>query len=292
MSRLQSQNEEESPAPKAESRENPMFSDEFPRSNQYDPTWILTNARGPHPLWFTELLIQGVTLRPGMRVLDLGCGKGLSSIFIAKEFGAQVWALDVQTSASDNYQRAVAAGVGELVFPIRGDARQLPFGADFFDCVVSCNSYYLFGTDETYLGYLAGFIRPGGVLAIINPGLVHEKAELPRYLFDTSGQGPPLFDWSAVAFHSAEWWSSLMSRTPCIAGVAVESVRTGWELFLRSETAYCIMRGTNFEIDNTVRALREDQGRTFCFVKATATISKSAFTMPHDEQMLHRVEDR
>ena len=36
-------------------------------------------------------------LEPGMRVLDLGCGKGLSSIFLAKEFGVQVWAADLWT---------------------------------------------------------------------------------------------------------------------------------------------------------------------------------------------------
>jgi len=37
-----------------------------------------------------------------MRVLDLGCGKALSSIFLAKEYGTQVWATDLWISATDN----------------------------------------------------------------------------------------------------------------------------------------------------------------------------------------------
>ena len=66
----------------------------FPRSNAYDPAWVLDNNMGPHPLWLMEWLCERVELRPGMRVLDLGCGKALTSIFLAKEYRARVWAAD------------------------------------------------------------------------------------------------------------------------------------------------------------------------------------------------------
>jgi cyclopropane fatty-acyl-phospholipid synthase-like methyltransferase len=36
-----------------------------------------------------------MNLQPGMRVLDLGCGRALSSIFLHREFGLQVWAADL-----------------------------------------------------------------------------------------------------------------------------------------------------------------------------------------------------
>ncbi|MEZ5227484.1 MAG: hypothetical protein R2710_12635 [Acidimicrobiales bacterium] len=45
---------------------------------------------GPNALWLTEALTEVMTIEPGMKVLDLGCGKAMSSIFLAKEFGAQV----------------------------------------------------------------------------------------------------------------------------------------------------------------------------------------------------------
>ena len=72
---------------------------EFPRSNQYDSLWVLENQMGPHPLWLTEWLCQGMTLNNKMRILDLGCGRGLSSIFLAKEYGAQIWATDLSDSS-------------------------------------------------------------------------------------------------------------------------------------------------------------------------------------------------
>jgi cyclopropane fatty-acyl-phospholipid synthase-like methyltransferase len=48
----------------------------------------------------TEALSQVMTLEPGMRVLDMGCGRAVSSIFLAKEFGLQVWATDLWIAAT------------------------------------------------------------------------------------------------------------------------------------------------------------------------------------------------
>ena len=36
-----------------------------------------------------------------MKILDLGCGKGLTSIFLAKEFGVQVYATDLWITAAE-----------------------------------------------------------------------------------------------------------------------------------------------------------------------------------------------
>ena len=63
----------------------------FPRSSKYDPAWVIENEMGPNVLWLTEFLCEALDLTPGMRVLDLGCGKALSSIFLAREFKVQVF---------------------------------------------------------------------------------------------------------------------------------------------------------------------------------------------------------
>jgi len=54
-----------------------------------------------------------------MRVLDLGCGRAISSIFLHREFGVQVWATDLWYSVSENILRVRDAGVDDGVFPIR-----------------------------------------------------------------------------------------------------------------------------------------------------------------------------
>src|SRR5205085_4308303 len=96
--------------------------DPYPRSAGYDPVWVLENLMGPNVLWLTESLSQVLELRPGMRVLDMGCGKAISSIFLAKEFGVQVWATDLWIPAAENGLRIRAAGVEDSVCPIHAEA--------------------------------------------------------------------------------------------------------------------------------------------------------------------------
>ena len=66
----------------------------------------------------------------------------MSSIFLAKEFDLQVWATDLWISATDNYQRICEAGLEDRVFPIHADAHALPFADEFFDAIVSLDSYH------------------------------------------------------------------------------------------------------------------------------------------------------
>ena len=91
-----------------------LLSEHFPRSSQYHPEWVLANASGgANSLWLTEWLARALDLRPGMRVLDLGCGRASSSIFLRREFGVQVWATDLWFSAAENIQRIRDAGAGD-----------------------------------------------------------------------------------------------------------------------------------------------------------------------------------
>lgn len=61
-----------------------LKNEKFPLSNKYDPQWVLDNEMGPNALWLTEWLTRDMDLTPGMRVLDMGCGKCLSSVFLAQ----------------------------------------------------------------------------------------------------------------------------------------------------------------------------------------------------------------
>jgi cyclopropane fatty-acyl-phospholipid synthase-like methyltransferase len=72
---------------------------------------MLENLMGPNAVWLAEALAGVMDLRPGMRVLDMGCGRAISSIFLAKEFGVQVWATDLWIKPSENWARIRAAGL-------------------------------------------------------------------------------------------------------------------------------------------------------------------------------------
>ena len=93
--------------------------DRYPRSAAYDPVWVMRNEMGPNALWLAEALGAAMPLTPGDRILDLGCGNAMTSIFLAREFGVQVWAVDLWASASENWTRVQEAGFEGRVHPVK-----------------------------------------------------------------------------------------------------------------------------------------------------------------------------
>ena len=161
-----------------------------------------------------------------MRVLDLGCGRAASSIFLRREFGVQVWAIDLWFSVSENIQRIRDAGVEDGVFPIHADARSLPFATEFFHAVVCIDSFSYYGTDDLYLNYLAGFVRPGGQIGIAGAGLVREiEGPLPEYL--CRWWTPEL-----SSLHSASWWRRHWERTGIMDIDVADTMPDGWQRWL------------------------------------------------------------
>ena len=156
-----------------------LKNDRFPRSAKYDPEWVLKGWMGPNVLWLTEWLCEKIELKPGMRVLDMGCGKALSSIFLAKEFGVQVWANDLWVSATENWQRICEMGMQDRVYPIHAEAHDLPYAEGFFDAIVSMDSYQYYGTDDLYLNYFLKFVKPGGQIGIDNQRQVSIRTGIP-----------------------------------------------------------------------------------------------------------------
>src|SRR6516164_11327660 len=152
-----------------------LICDRFRRASAYHPEWVLAGvSSAANALWLSEWLASSLDLRPGMRVLDLGCGRALSSIFLTREFEVEVWAVDLWFSASQNLKRIRDAGVESHVYPIHAEARALPFADEFFDAVVAIDSFPYFGTDDHYLNYLARFIKPGGAIGFAGAGLMRE----------------------------------------------------------------------------------------------------------------------
>ena len=164
---------------------------------------------GENVLFNLESITSKIPLKKGMRVLDLGCGKAISSIFLAKEFGVQVWAVDEAISANDNYQRVREANLENHVFPMRADARSLPFPEEFFDVVLVIDSYTYFGTDDKYLPYISRFLKPDGYIGIVD---VCFKDEI-----ETLDQVPEFLQkdyqnyWYYI--HTVEWWRKLWEKT-------------------------------------------------------------------------------
>jgi SAM-dependent methyltransferase len=206
--------------------DEPLVSDRFPRSSKYHPEWVMASmSGGANSLWLTEWLAETLELKPDMRVLDLGCGRAASSIFLRREFGVQVWATDLWFSASENFQRIQDAGVADGVFPIHAEARSLPFAADFFDAIVSIDSFSYYGTDDLYLSYLARFVKPGSPVGIAGAGLLLEiEGPVPIHLQEW--WTPDLW-----CLHSPAWWRRHWERTGVVEIDVADTLPDGWQLW-------------------------------------------------------------
>lgn len=202
----------------------------FPRSNAYHPDWVIANASGgANSLWLTEWLGSALKLVPDMNVLDLGCGWASSSIFLAREYGVTVWATDLWCGATDNLRRIRDAGVAGSVHPIHADARLLPFASEFFDAIVSIDSFPYYGTDDHYLNYLARFVKPGGIIAIAGAGLLDEiEGNLPDHLQQWWTAEPGMW-----CLHSPAWWRRHWERTGIVDVELADTLADGWEFWLR-----------------------------------------------------------
>jgi cyclopropane fatty-acyl-phospholipid synthase-like methyltransferase len=248
---------------------------EFPRSNGYDPGWVLDNQMGPNALWLTEWLCEALDLAPGVRVLDLGCGRGMTSIFLAREFAARIWATDLWISPGHNWRRVVEAGVADRVCPVRAEAHALPFAPGFFDAVVSVDAYHYFGTDELYLAYLSGFVRPGGAIGIVVPGLTQPiEAAVPAHLVQPQQSGKRFWEDECWSFRTAQWWRELWSRCGKVEVTTSDTLADGWRHWRDFERALELTGKNRFPSDT--EALDRDQGRYLGFVRVVAKRSAAA----------------
>jgi cyclopropane fatty-acyl-phospholipid synthase-like methyltransferase len=233
----------------------------YPLTAKYDEEWVRENALGENTLCQVESLARHLPFERGMRVLDLGCGKATSSIFLAREFGVEAWAVDGATSQTDNYKRAVALGCERSVIPLRADARNLPFPKEFFDAVIAIDSFLYYGTDERYLGYLTQFLKPNGLLGIVDIAFTREIESIddaPEFLRPQYHK-----HWSFV--HSVAWWTRRWENTGLVellhAGLLPDS-----DALLRD---YARGRPPAQDEDSIMRAVPQDHDELialFCLV--------------------------
>ena len=236
---------------------------EYPKASAWDAEWVLENAMGPNVLWLTEFLADAMHLEPGMRVLDMGCGKAVSSIFLAREYGVRVWATDLWIPASENWQRIREAGLQDRVFPIHAEAHALPYAEGFFDALVSMDAYHYFGTDDLYIGRYSRLVRPEGLIGIVVPGVNDELVD---------GVPPELatgWPWDFCSLHGPEWWRAHWAKTGKVDVVLADSLPDGWRHWLRWEELL-IEQGAASKDNDEVQVLRRDGGRRLGFTRVIA----------------------
>jgi SAM-dependent methyltransferase len=230
-----------------------MVVEACPRASMWDPAWIWSHHMGPTNLWLAELLVERMDLRPGMRVLDMGCGAAATSMFLATEYDVEVVAADLWIDPSDNFARIMEAGLEDRVLPLRVEADSLPFADGWFDASISIDAYHYFGMQPEFLDRYAALVKPGGEIGVVVPGDL-----------DDSGT------WET--FRSASWWRALWERSGVVDVSVADEIPGGRELWLRFLEASAAWSGSgDVHAEPDAELLFSEQGGSLGFTRIIAT---------------------
>ena len=212
----------------------------YPLSEKYNTPELMSKIMGPNPVKLEEELLTGHRIPAGSVVCDLGSGQGLTSVFLAKEYGFTVYAADLWSDPEDNRYFFREMGLsGEQIIHVKADATALPFEAEFFDAIVSTDSYNYFGRDPEFLDRkLLPYVKNGGYVYIAIPGMKQDCHDnLPPEL---------LLSWTPEQMdymHDVSYWRNMVSQSHYAEIIEVSEMVSNeevWKDWLEQENEYAI----------------------------------------------------
>ncbi len=210
----------------------------YNKAEKYNTPFLKSLIMGPNPIKLEEELLQNHKIPSGATVMDLGCGRGLTSAFLVKEYGFRTFAVDLWVSATENKQFFDRMGLTtEQIISIHADATALPFAEEFFDAVVSTDSYNFFGRDPEYLDQqLLPFVKHGGYIYITIPGMKKDRHDNPPEELLLSWT-PEQLDY----IHDADYWRGIVGRSEGAEIISVHEMESNeecWNDWLESDNEY------------------------------------------------------
>ena len=210
------------------------------KSEKYNTPEFMAKIMGPNPVKLEEELLMSHRIPVGATVCDLGSGQGLTSVFLAKEYGFTVYAADLWSDPEENRKFFDSMGLSrEQLIPIKADATDLPFEVEFFDAVVSVDSYNYFGRDPRYLDEkLLPFVKRGGFIYIAIPGM---KKDCHDHL-------PPelLLSWTPEQLeymHDIAYWRAMVNQCRGAELISIQEMESNdevWADWLAQENEYAV----------------------------------------------------
>lgn len=213
---------------------------DYRRSVKYSSQDLQSMIMGPNPVKLEEELLIHHKIPEGSVVCDLGSGQGLTSVFLAKEYGFIVYAADLWSDPEENRKFFDRMGLSrEQIIPVKADANNLPFEKNFFDAVVSVDSYNYFGRDPYYLDdKLLPFVKKDGYIYIAVPGMKKDCHDhLPKEL---------LLSWTPEQLdymHDIEYWSDMVGKCKDAEVVSVKEMESNeevWADWLMQDNEYAV----------------------------------------------------
>ncbi|MBP2652016.1 MAG: Methyltransferase type 11 [Firmicutes bacterium] len=231
-------------------------------SNDNNVEFLKANMMGPNAMRVAEELASYLNINEDMRILDLGCGCGLSTLLLTKKYGASVFAADLWICPTENYERFQSIGIDDKTVPISVDATKgLPFANEYFDLLFTVDAYHYFGDKTEMLPSLIPYVKKGGYIAVAVPGLKNEFGKnVPLEM------QPFWNDEMERTLRSLDWWKDLWSKAKGIEIVDSREMaccKQAWDEWLTSPNPYAI---------NDIDMMKAENGKYYNLVQLIAKV--------------------
>ena len=210
----------------------------YEKSLKYNTDTINKKIMGPNPLKLLEELMIDNKIKTGSVVMDLGSGQGITSIFLVKEYGFKVYATDLWSNEEENRKFFDEMGLTDKqIIPVQADANDLKYDKDFFDAVISTDSYNYFGRDEKYLDdKLLPFVKKGGYIYICVPEMKKDyHNNIPKEL---------LLSWNTDQLEyiqTLDYWKNIVSKSKNSEIVSIYEMKSNeecWNDWINCDNEY------------------------------------------------------
>lgn len=210
----------------------------YEKSLKYNTDTINKKIMGPNPLKLLEELMIDNKIKTGSVVMDLGSGQGITSIFLVKEYGFKVYATDLWSNEEENRKFFDEMGLTDKqIIPVQADANDLKYDKEFFDAVISTDSYNYFGRDEKYLDdKLLPFVKKGGYIYICVPGMKKDyHNNIPKEL---------LLSWNTDQLEyikTLDYWKNIVSKSKNSEIVSIYEMKSNeecWNDWINCDNEY------------------------------------------------------
>lgn len=118
-----------------------------------------------------DKLISRSGIKEGMTLMELGCGSGAFTTFVARAVGnkGKVFALDIQPKMleqlKNKLKRPENSDIGNIV-PVEGNAYELPFEDNYFNLVYTITVLQEIPNKNKALSEVMRVLKPDGILAV------------------------------------------------------------------------------------------------------------------------------